>query len=70
MNSDAPKLEYANRRICVPSRGVWRGEDMQFLAPKSGMQYSILNTNYRTGRNELNDLARMVSINFIFNDAL
>lgn len=30
------------------------------MMPKSGARYIILNTNQRTGRNELNDLARMV----------
>lgn len=65
MISDAPKLEYADRRTVVPSRGVWRGEDYKFLVPKIGMQYSILNTNGRTGRNELEDLAEMVSIHLL-----
>lgn len=62
INLDPPKLEYGNRRTLVPSRGVWRGEEMQFLSPQPGMKYSILNTNHRTMRNELNELAGMVSI--------
>lgn len=60
-NSDPPKLEYGNRRTIVPRAGVWRAEEMPFLMPQTGMQYTILNTNARTQRNELEDLARMVS---------
>lgn len=37
---------------------------MKFLSPQSGMRYSILNTNHRTSRNELTELAKMVSIFF------
>lgn len=63
INSDAPKLDYGNgQRPLAPSRGVWRGENMKFLMPKSGMKYIILNANYRTSRNELSELAGMVSI--------
>lgn len=58
--SDAPRIEYGNQRTVVPSRGVWNAEQMPFLMPQNGMSYTILNTNGRTGRNELNELAEMV----------
>lgn len=60
-HSEAPKLDYGNgQRPLEPFKGVWKGENMKFMMPKSGARYTILNCNYRTNRNELNDLARMV----------
>lgn len=58
--TDAPKLEYGNNRIITPSRGVWRGEDLRFLDPMPGIKWSIMSTNYRTQRRELEELAGMV----------
>lgn len=60
---EAPKIQYGNRTL-VPSRGVWRGEGMQFLMPERATAWSILNTNFRTKQNELNDLAQMVGNEF------
>lgn len=58
---DPPKLEYGDRRTITPSRGVWRGEEMKFLVPRPGMEYAILNTNGRTGQNEMRELAAMLT---------
>lgn len=57
---DAPNLIYGGNRTVKPDKGVWRGENMQFLMPQTGVEWAILNTNYRTKHNELEDLARMV----------
>lgn len=59
---DAPKIVYANSKIVTPAKGVWAGENMQFLMPNTGVQYSILCTNVRTRRNELEEFAKMVRI--------
>lgn len=56
---DAPNIQYGNK-IVTPSKGVWRGESMQFLFPEEATAWSILNTNYRTRMNELQELAQMV----------
>lgn len=55
----APKIQYANRMVNVMN-GVWRGEGMQFLRPETANKWAILNTNQRTRRNELDELAKMV----------
>lgn len=59
---DPPAIQYKNRKI-TPSRGVWRGENMEFLMPEAANEWGILNTNFRTKQNELNDLAGMVKLN-------
>lgn len=57
---DAPGIQYGDGKKIKPSKGVWRGENMPFLMPQSATAWSILNTNFRTRQNELEDLARMV----------
>lgn len=57
---DPPTLLYGGNRTIVPQKGVWRGENMQFLMPTNGVRWAILNTNQRTRHNELEDLAKMV----------
>lgn len=57
-----PVIQYGNSTL-KPSKGVWRGENMKFLMPQNmPTEWSILNTNMRTRQNELDDLARMVSL--------
>ncbi|KAJ6641425.1 Protein argonaute-2, partial [Pseudolycoriella hygida] len=54
---EAPKLVYGGNKTVQPQTGVWRGENMQFLMPKTRVQWAILNTNDKTSRIELKELA-------------
>lgn len=58
---EPPMIQYAKQTI-KPAKGVWRGEGMEFLHPQSAARWGIINTNYRTQQNELNDFARMVRL--------
>lgn len=60
---EAPGIQYGQNRIVQPSRGVWNIDRQQFLQPinDSCVPWSIINTNFRTGMNELQELAEMVS---------
>lgn len=62
---DPPSLVYGGNKTMTPRNGVWRGENMQFLMPTTGVEWAILNTNVRTRHNELEELAKMVRCNFI-----
>lgn len=59
---DAPGIQYGNNRVTRPLKGVWKNENMQFLMPEAATEWSILNTNFRTRQNELDEFARMVSL--------
>lgn len=64
---EPPKIQYGNRTI-EPTKGVWRGESMEFLIPSEYVQkWGILNAS-RVSNNQLNDLVRMVRYiyNFFF----
>lgn len=63
---DPPVIQYKNRKV-TPSRGVWRGENMEFLMPEVANEWGILNTNFRTKQNELNEFAKMVKLNELKN---
>lgn len=56
---ETPGIQYANG-MQKPARGVWRFENMKFLMPQQATAWTILNTNYRTRPNELNELGNMV----------
>lgn len=62
---DAPKIQYANGTV-QPQKGVWRGENMKFLIPMGTntckIKWGILNTNFRTSENDINEFASMVWI--------
>lgn len=65
---DPPKIQYKNKTL-QPQKGVWRGEGMEFLVPKyTATKWGILNTNFRTQQNELNDLAGQVSTRYGLNN--
>lgn len=59
---DAPKLQYGNNKIVTPAKGVWRGENLEFLMPRNDVKWAILCTNHRTQRRELEEFAGMVRI--------
>ena len=63
---NAPDIQYKNG-IQKPSRGVWKGERMEFLVPQAATEWSILNTNFRTKPNELNEFVGMVSLSGLMN---
>lgn len=57
---EAPGIQYKNRSI-KPVRGVWRAENEQFLmTDEKVIEWTILNTNYRTRYNELTEFGNMV----------
>lgn len=66
---DPPKIQYGKNISLQPKRGVWTGEGKEFLVPKyTPTKWGILNTNFRTQQNELNDLAGQVSTRYCLNN--
>lgn len=61
----APSIQYANGKV-DPRNGSWRSDRKKFLEPGTATAWAILNTNYATCRNDLEELGRLVrSENFI-----
>ncbi|XP_031627620.1 protein argonaute-2 [Contarinia nasturtii] len=56
----APALQYKNS-VINPMKGVWRAENETFLISEGKViEWSILNTNFRTRQNELQEFAGML----------
>lgn len=54
-----PSLEYGNKKILKPQDGVWRAEGVSLLRPNECLKWGILNTNFRTRENDIDNLGHL-----------
>lgn len=56
-----PTLEYGQRKAIVPQVGVWRAENMPFIAPQEIRNWGVLIMHDRTQRGSVNQFCQTVS---------
>lgn len=56
---DPPMIQYGNT-VQKPFKGVWRGENCQFLQPETALVWGVLNTDRQTRRSNIEEFCTMV----------